>query len=516
MKRVLLLIFVLFLAACSSSTEPEEPPPTSMEDVQADVIPTSDSPEAAPTERTGNPTVESSSSSTAYSTYPPTMLTPDGPWLVYFDDMGARFIAMNRDGSGWTQLDIPLPTTEWGKLYGMEQQVFEVSSQGLIAYITGDNSDVSPKPDPWLEMIIVELPSGEVYDRIPLIEPAWNEKALPVGVTDRDEFLEEVLTSITMAGSFTWSPDGRYLGYIGATHGPSADVYVYDTQVNAARVMTSGAGQVAALDFSPNGSRLYHLALREFGEDPFWDVLGSWSIDPPAVELEPILEENRMLFVDRWLGEDSFIGHDWGIVNGPENLWTVEVKEGDAMRFYTGPLGLHVYDTAGSTVALELQDWGESADGLEPGLYVQPRYGGTPIEVVSDIQPLSIEYSENLDRFVAGLADRTVLFKRNGELDLIIPRGGDARMTSGGGMILISSDGELAPPGAWVYTNRGQLFQTLSEDPVRYAQWDPYSDGVFLLREFGEIIYWPWLFDATYLVGQVDTPFFSGLTTVAK
>ena len=424
---------------------------------------------------------------------------------------------MNRDGSGFTQLDVPPPTTDWHKLYGMDRQVFEASSRGEITYISGDTSDDPPNPDPFFEMILVELPSGEIVERIPLIEPEWNEKSLPAGVEDRAAYLEQVKTSISMAGSYTWSPDGRYLAYLGATHGPSADVYIYDTVSNDSRVMTSGAGQAAALSFSPDGTRLFHLALNDFGDGPFWDVIGSWTIDPAAIELDPVLEEDRMLFVDRWLSEDAFIGHDWSLANGPENLWTIEIPAQDALRFFSGPVGLHAYDTAGSVVALELQGLGESAIGLEPGLYVQPRFGGTPIEVVGGMQPLSIEYSEALDRFLAGMTDRTVLFTRQGEPDLIIPRGGQAEMTSGGGSILIWSDGELAPPGAWVYTNQGQLLFTLSEEPVRHAQWDPASQGVFALMESPrDVLYWPRFFEETYLVGQVDTPFFTGFTVVEK
>lgn len=38
-----------------------------------------------------------------------------------------------------------------------------------------------------------------------------------------------------------WSPDGRYLAFLGAIEGPSSDVYVYDTATDRVQRLTSAA-----------------------------------------------------------------------------------------------------------------------------------------------------------------------------------------------------------------------------------------------------------------------------------
>ncbi len=55
--------------------------------------------------------------------------------------------------------------------------------------------------------------------------------------------------------TLAWSPDGRFLAYVAATDGPSADIYVYDTQTSEVRRITDGPNQPELLGWSPELNR---------------------------------------------------------------------------------------------------------------------------------------------------------------------------------------------------------------------------------------------------------------------
>lgn len=415
-----------------------------------------------------------------FTSYPLSELSQDGPWLVYYDEFSPKMVAMNQDGTGRTELDVPQPLPSGADIAGAPAKSF-------IAYISGDDDYSNPD----LDMVIVELPSGKIYDRIPLIEPDWHEKDLPAGVENKDLYLDDVMQSIRTTGSFEWSPEGRYLAYVGATAGPSGDVYVYDTINKGSIRLTTGAGQAALLSWSPGGEWIAHLAVRTFCCGAGWNVEALWVVNPTGTEVERVTSGGNMFFIQKWLGDQSFIMTTWTAAFGPQNLSTLDIREKDDTMFFEAQLRQHAFDTAGSVVALYLEENGAEGYGVLPGIYVQPRYGGTPIQVHAGGEPLSIDYSDEADRFVAGLPDETIIFDRQGVVEKHLSAGGTALISPDGNWIAIYDDGDMALRGAQIYSFSENKRISLTKIPVGNLFWGPDSKGVFVTLESLELIYIP-------------------------
>jgi hypothetical protein len=379
--------------------------------------------------------------------------------------------ALNQDGSGPTNLDLPQPIPN--------AEIKGDRGKNIFAYISGSDDFSNPE----LELILVELPGGTVFDRIALIESDWLEKDLPDSVEEKDLYQADVMQSIVEDRSFAWSPGGRYLAYIAATEGPSGDVYVYDTQDRSTKHLTTGSGQAALLSWSPDGAWIVHLAVRTFCCGAGWNVEAMWAADPTGDTIEQVTSGGGMFFIQKWLGGQSFIMTRWTAAFGLEDLFLVDIPSQRSTLFLDAPLQEYAFNASGDVVALYLDTIGAENYGVAPGIYTQPVKGETQILVLARTDPLSLEYSAGVDRFVAGLMKETILFNHEGEITLRIPIGGEAEVSPDGARIAIYSQGEHAAPGLHVVSSAGEKTVELTKLPIQDAFWGLDSRGVFALVE---------------------------------
>jgi hypothetical protein len=431
-----------------------------------------------------------------FKRYPPSELSLNGPWFLYYDTFSMKMIVMNQDGTGRTEMDLPQPLPSGIEIEGSP-------TKGLFAYISGDSDQSSPD----LDLVIVELPGGEIYDRIPLIEPGWFDKELPTEVEHKELYLSDVIQSITEYGSFEWSSDGRYLAYVGATEGPSGDVYVYDTDNNDSLRLTTGSGQAALLSWSPGSKWIAHLAINTFCCGAGWNVDALWVVNPTGTKIEQVIPGGEMFFIQKWLGEQSFIITTWTAAFGSENLWTVNITDKDKTMFFDAPLKKRAFESGGNVVALYLEENGAKDYGVVPGLYIQPRFGGAPILIRAGVEPLSIDFSDEEDRFVAGLPEETILFTRYGTGEERISAGGSALVSPDGKWIAIYGNGENTLPGAQVYSFSDHSLNLLTGFPVRDLFWGLDSKGLFVTLGSYKLIYIPIDSSELIIVDDVFSPF---------
>lgn len=465
MKRCMLVVFLL-LSACSTVPAAHTASPSSSDNA----TPTPEGPgvleRATPTSLPAasepSPTSEGPQE---FPSYPSAPLQTAGPWLVIYDELSHKMVAMNADGTGPTELHLP-PPIMYAEIKG---------GKDLFAYISG--SDDFSKPE--LELILVELPGGDIYDRIALIEPDWHEKALPDNIEERELYQSDVMQSIVESGSFAWSPDGRYLAYIGATAGPSGDVYVYDSEERSTTRLTTGSGQAALLSWSPDSAWIAHLAVRTFCCGAGWNVEALWVADPSGESIEQVTSGGGMFFIQKWVGGQSFIMARWTAAYGLEDLFLVDIPSKDSRSFFDAPLQERAFNAPGDAIALYLDTYGAEAYGVVPGIYIQPVTGEAPILVVPRTTPLSLDYSAEAELFVAGLAQEVILFSREGEISLRVPVGGAARVSPDGASIAIYDMGENTLPGLHLFFLDGERTTQLTKLPIRDAFWGLDSRGIF-------------------------------------
>jgi hypothetical protein len=368
-------------------------------------------------------------------------LNDTGPWLVYYDPDTDDLVAVNPDGTGRTPLHAPRPF-----VVGLTLDLHPSPTGDKLAYRAGSQT----LPDPDLELIILSLPDGNVIDRIRLFGADWHAQmgaaTLP---TDRGTYEEDVVKAVWSFSSVAWSPDSKYLAFVGARLGPSSDVYAYNTEDGTSRRLTTGLNQSYDLNWSPDGAWIVHQEVVTFGTTLDWEVEALWAVDPMGEEAIKLLAEIPNTFVDRWVSDKTFIVYEWDAAMGPMYLKTVDLREEGATRFFRGPLRGHAYDPASSVVALYLDEVGAAEYDVVPGIYIEPRYGGPPTQVFEGAEhiALSLEWSDTYESFVAGLPNHVILFDREGQNLRVIEQGGVAKRAPNGWWLAVYAVDDRSPAG---------------------------------------------------------------------
>lgn len=145
-------------------------------------------------------------------------LSSEGPWFVYQKE-NDQLYAVNADGTSVNPLGV--------FAYGWSKPYVGSLSNGLLAVMVDGEGELSHSVD----IIHIEFPNLEVKRRISLL--AYGEST-----GDFDTGPEGPYSGIMSEPR--WSPDGRYLAFVGSIDGPSADLYIYDSTINQIMRLSSG------------------------------------------------------------------------------------------------------------------------------------------------------------------------------------------------------------------------------------------------------------------------------------
>jgi len=101
------------------------------------------------------------------------------------------------------------------------------------------------------------VPSGETEMTIRLIPLTVDEE-----IADPVSAAAFALYAMRDYSSVAWQPgDGRWLAFVGAMNGPTADLYLYDTQTQAITQLTDGPSQAILPEWSPDGQYVLHAGV---------------------------------------------------------------------------------------------------------------------------------------------------------------------------------------------------------------------------------------------------------------
>ncbi len=193
---------------------------------------TTSTPPAPPASITDTPV-----SSTPTTT--PASLNAKGPYLV-FAGQGGLWIS-NPDGSFLTQVS-----------------ALDFSGSDLYKSISpkGDDAALVVHNEGGLDLVLVSIPSGETKTIAHLLDLAPNE--LIYNPTDAHAF---VYYAVTEYNSVAWSPDGSQLAFMGATKGPTSDLFLYDVSSEKITQLTDGSSQAILPSWSPDGQYILHYGV---------------------------------------------------------------------------------------------------------------------------------------------------------------------------------------------------------------------------------------------------------------
>lgn len=250
----------------------------------------------------------------------PDSLNPDGPYVL-FEGYGGIWIA-NPDGS--------IPTRVFPEGIGSPYRDLHQAVSP-----TGDRLALIRSSDSGADLLIVHLPDGEVETTIRL--------------ADRPEPANQ-LTSLGLAfhaisnyDMVAWQPSGgRLLAFVGAMDGPTADLYLYDTQTREITRLTDGPSQALAPTWSPDGDYVLHFGGSWI--EPLGGALigynrpdGSWAvrIEDGAVITQPGKDYRETNFLG-WIDDGHYLISRIDEACSKRNIDSVSVADGRKERVFEG------------------------------------------------------------------------------------------------------------------------------------------------------------------------------------
>jgi hypothetical protein len=402
-----------------------------------------------------------------------TDLLETGPWLVYPSDGGKSLVALNPDGSSLTRIPLP-PLIDFNDLGAA------ISPQGgMVALRTGQRSSYAD-----LQLVILHLPTGAIETITPLLSPYMQNLVSGGEGSDRPRLAAQAVCG---RNALSWSPNERYLAFIGAIDGDSSDLYAYDTFQHQTIRLTSGSNQAATPFWSPDSQWVITQEFTGYTPAGNLRLTNVWAANISSREIiklyAPPTDSSTETFLG-WSGAEQMLSYSRNLQGGYD-LRQVDVIRATVQSILPGPFSELAYDPASKSMAFIVSGVGV-ANGIEntkinlsAGLYLMPPESEPRLVETGDLRNLRWSVQNSVFYASSSLG-----------VPRIGPDGSTARVYNEANALLSPSGSWLAGwghapedprPGVRLYQANGDLLQSVSNDSIQDLAWQPGSNGFFYL-----------------------------------
>ena len=409
-------------------------------------------------------------------------LTIEGPWLIIIDD-NQTYVA-NRDGTCLTPL-----------LSGVSAWQVAISpTSNMVAVATYKQRRLNE-----LTLFLFNLPDKNIKREISLLSFFTKQPKS----FDNDE---STGPWYGINDNIQWSPDGRYLAFMGAIESPSSSLYVYDSHKDVIKRLSQNTYQAANPTCSPNGQWIIFEGVSNF-QGPVTE--GIWAATPDGTQLKLLykpIDYAQQEILD-WVGNDNFVVVDksYAIVQG--NIRIVNLETGNVVMLYAGSYLNVSLDTKHAAVAFSPWSGAPGAGlNLEGGIYlVSPEITKPKLISLADGGPWATWDSET-ELFISSIeckniSGSVIAFNSSGDTSCVPKPEPKLDMSPDGQWYIVESD------GLNVYRADGEILGTISEITNGSTNWRPDSQGFFV--ETKETLFYVSLPDLiVHIVYQTKNEFF--------
>lgn len=409
-------------------------------------------------------------------------LSVEGPWLVFRDTMigsNDEVYGVNADGTG---LSLLLGGYFVGQIAGSP-------TGDLLAAIVYRTEKLSHK------LLLMKLPEGEIVREVPLF--SFYET--------QPESFDDGPTGPKggIFGDVQWSPDGRYLAFMGAIDGPTSSLYIYDSVDDVVKQLSENEYHAVAPIWSPDGQQIVFQEVVNFHGR---SMNGMWvaSIEEAEAELLYDSTECYAEHIMGWVGNDRFVA-DYGGGISRKEICFVDLESGNVQILFPDPFLFGTLDTnSGAVVIYPHSNFPNSTYDLNPGLYlVSPEITTPKLIHTTDYPPL-VQWDVKKELFVSEFECETdpglaMAFDSSGE-KTCTPKLRNENF-SPNKQFYLDRDEELM-----VFEANGEKLGAVSDLPCG-AIWSPDSKGFFI--ESDETIFYVFVPDLTlYEVHKSEKGFY--------
>lgn len=403
-------------------------------------------------------------------------LTKDGPWLVFRTENGFLW-SVNQDGTGLKQLtNIPM--------IAPSDLNAAVSPDGnTLAFISSTN----PERKQNLTLNLLTLPDGNVESITRLTSPEtepdfslWeDQEALPIG-----DKTYEAVRAIEIDNSLAWSPDGKYIAFVGVQNGPTSDLYIFSLIDRTITRLSSGPSQAYNPSWSPDGRNIVHFGASTFGSGAGFEMVGVWISSPDNSGTKELYDPDRTGKGERivgWLDNETFAVYSVSDCPG-RDLRLVNINTGLIKMLYNDCFWQAIITQDGTLAVVNDEDMVD-----QPGLYILPPHQSDLI-YISEGTGQDIQYSPEADSFL-------VLSKKPQQIIQSFTRNGSpASYHEIGDFPAVSSDGSF-----WAWNETGGsnklLLRSIDNDYIipltshagYYPTWNGTDETKHILYFFSSI-----------------------------
>jgi hypothetical protein len=222
------------------------------------------------------------------------------------------------------------------------------------------------------DQLLISVDLFGYYDEMPPMPP--------LGQPDNANAINPYTDSV-------WSPQGRYLAFMGAIDGPSSDLYVFDTLTSEIRRLSSGPNQAVDPVWSPDENWIVH---NELIFTHGCQIEAVWAAKVDGSEIKRLYEPHSCPWIVGWIGPSTYYVFDAGM-GGRSVLRLVNIDEGSMVTIYDfsasgGDVSAFDYDPESGAVAFypSLPDvpQGIPIYSENPGYYLAAPWELTPRLIV--------------------------------------------------------------------------------------------------------------------------------------